>query len=389
MSKGGPGFFALERFPNTMKHQIVGNYVKAALPTLMNWSHKDVWYADLFAGAGRYGDGRPGSPLIIAEEADARFRSNARPLIHCFNVERDPDIFSALLLNTCHIAPQVIDNRLGDWSDHLDDLLALTQPSHLPLILFLDPFGFVGIELTKLVQILSGIGSEAREMLLTFNLGGMQRMVAADLAARLAGKSDDYSSLPDRVFGTTAWRAELVDGLLPDEALPRLMALYEQQLLTTGGTGFQRVVASVGIPERIGGPDAYFLVFVTRSAVGLMKMNDGVSRAFEGAWLEEEARYLIPEIATGSQRYAEHAAALQIKILEEVLAFLGTQPFGTTIEHIYLDLAMRHFGHFRMKHLGESVRTLRKAEKIVTKPKALRRDTFVALAGSRGAIAIA
>jgi three-Cys-motif partner protein len=388
MSKGGAKFFELERFPNSMKHRIVGNYVKAALPTLMHWSKRDVWYADMFAGAGRYEDGQPGSPLIVAEYADAQFRLSPRPQVHCFNVERDPVIFATLETNTAHIAPEVIDNRLGDWTDHLDDLLALTQPAHAPLIVFLDPFGFEGIELNKLVQILSGIGSDAREMLLTFNVGGMQRMVAADRAARRAGKSHDYAALPDRVFGTPTWREQLVDGLLPDEALPRLVDLYERQLLATGGSGFRRIVASIGIPEKIGGPDAYFLMFVTRSSVGLMKMNESVNLSFERAWIAEEARYLIPEAATGLPRYADRAAALLPTLTDEVLAFLETQPFGTKIEHVYVDLALRHFGRFRMTHLGQVIKTLRKADKIVTNPMALERDTFIAIAGSRGATAI-
>jgi three-Cys-motif partner protein len=384
MSKGSAKFFTLEKFPNAMKHRIVGSYVKAALPTLINWSKKEVWYADLFAGAGRYGDGQPGSPLIVAEEADDRFRTKGPPLIRCFNVERDPGIFAALEKNTSHIAREVIENRLGDWTDHLDDLLALTQPTHAPLIVFLDPFGFEGIELSRLVQILSGIGSEAREMVITLNLAGMQRMVAAERAARLHGKSHNYSGLPDRVFGTTKWRSLLVDGLLPDASLPQLVELYERQLLTTGGDGFQRVVASIGIPVRMGGPDAYFLVFVTRSNAGVMKMNDSANSAIEDAWTEEEKQYLVPEIGTGLLPYAERAAALQPVLSEEVLAYLATQPFGTHIENVYVDLAMRHFGHFRMKHLGAIVRTLRKEGTIVTNPKKLERDTFIALASAPG-----
>lgn len=299
-------------------------------------------------------------------------------------MERDPDIFEALEKNTSRITREVIDNRLGDWSDHLDALLALTQPTHAPLIVFLDPFGFEGIELSKLVQILSGIGSEAREMVITLNLFGMQRMVAADRAARLKGKSHDYLRLPDRVFGTTAWRELLVDGLIPDESLPQLVELYERQLLATGGTGFQRVVASIGVPVRMGGPDAYFLVFVTRSSVGLMKMNESANIAIERAWIEEEELYLVPEFGTGVPRYADRAAALQPQLRTEVLAFLARQPFGTKIENVYVDLAMRHFGHFRMKDLGAIVRALRSEKTIVTNPTKLERDTFIALATTPG-----
>jgi hypothetical protein len=76
-------------------------------------------------------------------------------------------------------------------------------------------------------------------------------------------------------------------------------------------------------------------------------------------------------------------------VTEEVLAFLRTQPFGTKIVGVYVDLAMRHFGHFGMTHLGRVIRAPRKAEKIVTNPIALERDTFIAFAGPHGASTVA
>jgi three-Cys-motif partner protein len=376
VSSGSARFFKLEKFPNAMKHKIVGNYLKGALPTLINYSKRDVWYADLFAGAGRYDDGQPGSPVIVAEEAKKRIDEGKTPLIRCFNVEKDPKTFDLLQKNTAHIPSAAINNRRGDWSEHLPELLAVTQSAHAPLIVFLDPFGFAGIELTKLVQILSGIGSEAREMIITFNVGGVQRMVAA--ARSDEEKRESYYRLPDRVFGTSEWRSHIVDGELPDVALPGLVALYEQRLLRTGGEGFQRAVMSVGIPKRIGGQEAYFLLFVTRSAAGVWQMNESANRALERAWLEEEEKYLVPELVTGVPRYAERMAALEAAIPGEVRAFLRTQPFGTKVEHIYMDLADRHFAKFRMMHLGGALRALRKEGIIITNPpNRLERDTFV------------
>lgn len=377
MSSNTARFFHLEKFPNAMKHKIVGNYLKGALPALINWSKKDVWYADLFAGAGRYDDGQPGSPLVVAEEAAKRLAEGRTPLIRCFNVEKDAKTFELLRRNTAHIPAEVIENHSGDWDDHLPALLARVQLVRAPLVLFLDPFGFAGIELTKLVQVLSGIGSDAREMIITFNVGGMQRMAAAAKAETSDAKRQRYYRLPDRVFGTPDWRKHMVDSELPDTALPGLVALYEERLLRTGGEGFQRVVASVGIPKKIGGQDAYFLVFVTRSLTGLWKMNESVNLALERAWTEEESRYLLPETVTGVRPYAERMTELERAIHGEVRAFLRTQPFGTTIDRVYTDLAMRHFGKFRMKHLGACLRALRKDGVIVTRPDRLEADTFI------------
>jgi hypothetical protein len=114
MSKGGLRFFELEKFPNAMKHRIVGGYAKGALQILMAWSKRDVLYVDLFAGAGRYEDNQPGSPLIVAEEAARRDAAGKAPFIHCVNVERDRETFERLEVNTAHIPPAVLTNLRGD-----------------------------------------------------------------------------------------------------------------------------------------------------------------------------------------------------------------------------------------------------------------------------------
>lgn len=385
MSKGGPEFFALERFPNAMKHRIVGGYAKTALYALMMWSRHDVIYADLFAGAGRYEDGQPGSPLIVAEEAAARLATGKTPLIHCVNVERDGETFAKLEQNTAHIPDTVITNLQGDWKSHIGAVLGGAQAEGMPCLLFLDPFGFKGIELADVAQILQGIGSDAREMILTLNLNGMQRMIAAGHADDLRGKKHKYYELPDRVFGTPNWRDHLVDGELPDKALPKVLGLYQDQLLHTGSSGFQRIVGSIGIPARLDGPEAYFLVFVTRSSAAVIKMSDAANKAFEDAWLEAERE----EEAARSKRsqleldirgpgYLERHAKWLPTLAADVERELVGAPFGLTVERLRYQLALKHFGEFRMRHLGAIIRSLRDEGAIDTNPTTrVDDDTFI------------
>ena len=369
-----------------MKHRIVGGYVKAALNTLMQWSKRDVMYGDLFAGAGRYEDGQPGSPLIVAEEARACFERGKPPYIHCFNVERDQKTFAKLEAATAHIPGSVITNKLGDWRDHIGELLGRAQAGSMPTLLFLDPFGFKGIELTNLVEILQGIGSDAREMILTLNLAGMQRMVAAGRADDLRGKKHVYYELPDLVFGTPNWRQHLEDGLMPDAAIPKVLALYQEQLLTIGGSGFRRIVAPIGIPLELSGPDAYFLLFVTRSGKGLFKMSDTANLEFEKAWHELEQREKA-ERQTRAQ--LEFDLALSPTYADRQTAFLPTlaadaereverAPFGMTIADLHVRLALRHFGLFRRRHLGDIVRALRAEDAVeMNPPTRVEDDTFI------------
>jgi three-Cys-motif partner protein len=382
MSKGGLTFFELEKFPNAMKHRIVGGYAKGALSILMQWSKRDVLYVDLFAGAGRYEDDQPGSPLIVAEEAASRYAAGKPPFIHCVNVERDRTTFERLEANTTHIPPAVLTNLRGDWREHIEAILGRAQANRMPAVFFLDPFGFKGIELADLVQILQGIGADAREMIVTLNLDGMQRMIAAGHADDLRGKAHRYYELPDRVFGTPTWRQFLVNGELPDEALPKLRELYQQQLLTTGGTGFQRIVNSIGIPTKLNGPDAYFLVFVTRSGKGFIEMNDCANLAFERAWgaheeaeraAEVQLRLDVTRPPTYLQRHKEWLPTLERDAQRELIA----QPFGTKVEHLHMLLADQHFGRFRRRHLGDILRRWHAADLIEMRGGASADDTFI------------
>src|SRR5207247_247268 len=81
MSSGGSSFFGEERFPNRMKHAIVGGYVPGALSLLIERYKTDAVYGDLCAGTALYGDGHPGSPLIVARHAAERLGQGKQHLI--------------------------------------------------------------------------------------------------------------------------------------------------------------------------------------------------------------------------------------------------------------------------------------------------------------------
>src|SRR5438034_1156106 len=157
MSGNADNFFEWERFPSALKHQIVAGYLTEAFPVLLQHFKTDIVYADLFAGAGRYEDGRPGSPLIAAD----------------------------------------------------------------------------------LVQ---QIGAEARDLILMFNIRGVQRIAHAkaaedierggsvDLGGTPALPASNYFQRPNEVLGGRWWQELLLDGRLPEERFPDLVEGYCEQL---------------------------------------------------------------------------------------------------------------------------------------------------------------
>ena len=60
------GFFDNLREHSEVKHRILASFLTpwaAKLGSMVRGKSGVIWYVDGFAGAGRYGDGRDGSPL--------------------------------------------------------------------------------------------------------------------------------------------------------------------------------------------------------------------------------------------------------------------------------------------------------------------------------------
>src|SRR5581483_10357853 len=352
MSSGGSSFFNEERFPNRIKHGVVGGYVPAGLAVLIQRFKCDAVYADLCAGEAIYGDGQKGSPRIIAEHAAQRVARGERHLIHCFNVEMEPERYAKLVANLADLPQQIITNRLGAWQDHLGELLASMHDR--PAILLLDPFGTRGLEMHTLVKILSGVGSDAWEVILRFDIEGLRRgNVAPARELERAGKPHSYYDLPNKVCGTTEWQKLLEDYDLPESRYDEFLRLYLEQLLKAGGTPLtSRFVAAVPIPERVDGPAAYHVVFITRSEKAVAMMSEAVCSAIEKAWREEETRLAaLPQqplglegVYVGVMPYDNYFARVFNELTDMVRAYVEKRKWPVRFSDLHHDMAQRLFG---------------------------------------------
>src|SRR5438093_5532689 len=122
MSGNAENFFEWERFPSALKHEIVSGYLTDAFPVLLQHFKSDIVYADLFAGPGRYEDGRRGSPLIAADLAVNWIATGASTRVRCFNVEANPVFFNELRAHTAAYPPGLVTNRIGRWEEYFGEL---------------------------------------------------------------------------------------------------------------------------------------------------------------------------------------------------------------------------------------------------------------------------
>jgi three-Cys-motif partner protein len=134
-------FFRSRRAAAVLKHAILTGYV---VPFASKTGSRSVGHrvvlVDGYAGAGRYEDGQPGSPALLAQAL--RTPALAGRNVECYFIEQDHTTFEHL---STVLSEEDPDGRLG-WAawegsveEHLPDLQARAEG--VPLFLFLDPFG--------------------------------------------------------------------------------------------------------------------------------------------------------------------------------------------------------------------------------------------------------
>jgi len=403
MSGNADNFFEWERFPSALKHQIVAGYLTEAFRVLLQHFKTDIVYADLFAGAGRYEDGRPGSPLIAADLAVKWSATGASTRVHCFNVEANPVFFNELQANTASYPPGLVTNRLGRWQDHFGELAQLMRG--LPAIVFMDPFR-LDVSLEAIADLVQQIGAEARDLILMFNIRGVQRIAHAkaaedierggsvDLGGTPALPASNYFQRPNEVLGGRWWQELLLDGRLPEERFPDLVEGYCEQLRRIGSKDAKaaRRALAVPIPYKLGGSTSYYLVLVTRSPKAVVLFSDAADMAISEAWRrrEEEERLSrrpaesflplfsedeLPPLVESTYELRRNPLIEQMR--GEILEYVERISWLSTIRDVHEMLAIRHCGLFREVHVHGLLRGLHDSGDIQLVPNRLRRFTRI------------
>ncbi len=171
----GDEFFQAPRDWSFLKYKILSCYFSQYFPKVNQAYHSGAVVADLFAGRGRFDNGREGSPLIIAEQAkkytDRLGYKNVVVL-----AEKNPSDREVLTQNM----KGFIDDKTavvlaGDANDAGTMVINAIKPG-VPLFLFLDPFGIKGLSLDLLGRAFQRAKQDSTELLINFNPSGLSRL---------------------------------------------------------------------------------------------------------------------------------------------------------------------------------------------------------------------
>jgi len=219
---GNADYWDLKR--NTqVKHDLLSDYLKRWASILSGRNagaqKRTFHYVDGFAGRGRYSKGEPGSPLIAMEIGQELYNyRQGNVALECYHVEQNPEHFASLereVEAARPLYPSVgIRYFRGPFQEHSDQILRLIPPSHDTFV-FIDPFGYRGVELGEVMRFLVRRRSEVFVTFMSNYIG--RYMTDSHRAAAM-----------DAIFDTDEWR-DLV-GLSRISQQTGAVELYGRQL---------------------------------------------------------------------------------------------------------------------------------------------------------------
>jgi three-Cys-motif partner protein len=313
-------FFAVKREWSKLKDQILDEYLRPYLTKILE-TGRPTRIVDCFAGKGKFDDGTPGSPLIIARHMVEQ--QTRKPAADLHGIFIEPKYAADLLANlaafpNCEVLPD-------DYERCIQYFLSQPRNAERNYFFYVDPYGIKYLDF-RYFQKLKAVGFRSLELLLNLNTTGFLREGCRLL--NLARAVPEWADNPDHendgknttvrmddIAGGDYWQTILVDfqtGAIDfHQAEESFIGGYTRRL----GNHFKYVV-NIPIKERIHLMPKYRLVFATDYHDGLFLMADEMHAAWRKLLDQEKGAqlYLFDE----TELAALHGPSIQDKILAEL-----------------------------------------------------------------------
>lgn len=315
------------------KHEILRRYLEAWTAILGGSGFKTIAYVDGFAGPGVYEDGEEGSPLIALKAALAQKDHISAELRFLF-IEKDQDradhleeCIKALSLPASFRWRVVGGTAFEDgFRKHLLQPFRDAGRELPPTFAFIDPFGWKGVPLQLIGEILR---TPRCEILFNFMYEEINRFITHP------NHPDDF----DRLFGTNAREGVPAAG---DAAARRAFFhdLYVRQLHEAAGA---RYVRSFEMRNKNDATD-YFLFFATNSRKGIQKMKEAMWKVDEsGSFKFSDATATASQLALPFTKEPDFTALRRALVAR----FAGQLTTVGDVEEFVLADTPFHTGHYK------------------------------------------
>lgn len=275
-----------------VKHDILFEYLQGFIPILSAGNREEslsvLHYVDSHAGRGWYEGGEHGSPIVAMKVGQELYeylgQYRDEPVyLECYNVEHDEENFASLEREIDAVRdryPSVgVRNFFGPFQEYSDEILGLIKSGE-PTFVFIDPFGYRGVELQEVLRFLQRPRSEVFVTFMSDYIGRYMTDPNRDEAMR-------------KVFDTDEWR-ELI-GLQGTSQQTAAVELYARQLMKRAQEQGKRIFVfpiNVAYENRPG--NIYHLVHVSQHPKARLVMEGAVNRV-KGASIEEQL-FIAPDV---------------------------------------------------------------------------------------------
>ena len=359
------------------KHTALRDYI-VPWSMIVGSTAKEIYVADMFAGAGTYKDeftGKTvdGSPVIFARRAREYTFDRPGKRMHVICAERNRKNFAALQhrlagFNDC------VKLLRGDFARHQDAVL--TQMGNHPALLLLDPIGLKTIPAEVCAPLLHRIGKTDAFIVLHFKVvhrtGGM--LLDTGYANPEVPGAEKAAENLDAVFGGPRWRFIAVDPTLDVARRERkYVDLYFEDVLGDR-YGYK---CAFPVRRRYKAAVQYWLVQASNHEKPFELMNDEIVKLNDlllfGDFNPDGS---IPGLAEWEveQHRARELTALEESVLAAVSAAPGQVIVFGALRTILLD---EFFGRVKWGAYSKAVKNLVKVDRLLRedrKAAALRDD---------------
>lgn len=266
-------FFDSPKLWSRRKHRLLGKYIQPfSAKVSSRTDDRRVFCIDGFAGKAKYGDNSPGSPLMLAHQADitAGWR---RPVdLRLINVEAETENYASLRYYTEQWEERgIVTNKFGEFATLVPEILS--DIGNAPALFFIDPYGPTAIPFSCIRPIL-GRSQQKTELIINFDHDGLRRLTdqmhsRACQPSTIKGAQTTVIRAAE-IVGSDGWRAIFeANSLTAEEREMILLREYMNNL-----SSFDYTVVAYPIRELINTPIKYYLVHCTRHPDGIELMND-------------------------------------------------------------------------------------------------------------------
>ena len=256
------------------KLDILGAYLRAWFPIISRGQNFDrIIYIDGFAGPGRYKQGEDGSPIIALKAALGALSGPIQKPFEFHFVERKRRVAAALKANIEQLKqhrniPPNIEIHVHEcqtfaqaYNQHIRG--RLRAHARAPAFALVDPFGWTGIPMTILSELMK---RPSTEILVNFMFEEINRFI----------NHPEQGQNFDALFACSEWR-----GAYDLSSITRkkfIHDLYRDQLRSAAGA---RYVRSFEMRNGRNVSD-YFLYFASNNILGLAKMKEAMWKVDPG-----------------------------------------------------------------------------------------------------------